>query len=210
MESWIFLQSGRTVCSFAPLWPVMDWGQMKNGVIKILIVMHDRTTRINFLLTYISDTVSRENFFVHPEDVSSWKPVGPPGPRQVSDEGVLWIGLVLVSVRSVAPVETDISWYTSLSKSRVTPGFCVGRPTQPVVVEHHVRPHLVGHHNGLERVGLKRTISVATLSRKINSKILQESKTGFFHRFSLNSRGSKLKIFSKLNNFLLNSSKFSF
>jgi len=30
----------------------------------------------------------------------------------------------------------------------------------------------------------------------------------FFHRFSLNSRGSKLKIFSKLNNFLLNSSKF--
>ena len=30
----------------------------------------------------------------------------------------------------------------------------------------------------------------------------------FFHRFLLNSWGSKLKIFSKLNNFLLNSSKF--
>ena len=42
----------------------------------------------------------------------------------------------------------------------------------------------------------------------VNLNIFWCLAQAFFHRFSLNSRGSKLKIFSKLNNFLLNSSKF--
>ena len=105
--------------------------------------------------TQIPDAVSWKNFLVHPENVASREPVGESCPRQVPDEGVLRVGLVLVGAGAVAAIEADVGRHPALSESGVTAGLSVGGPAQPVVDEHDVSAHFVRHKHRLEGVGLK-------------------------------------------------------
>ncbi len=74
------------------------------------------------MLTQISNANSGQNLFVDPEDVSSGKSVCVSGSRQISDEGLLRVGQVLVRLGAVSRVEAHEGRNSALTFSRVTSG----------------------------------------------------------------------------------------